>query len=91
MLETVLAGNAGQMLAQVNPAGFFKANSLAMKSMKTKYSPNISQIFEDTANMLSGDPNASAEASQMAQGATPASQQPKSKDLKLPQNTNEDF
>ena len=90
MLETVLGGPGGQLLAQVNPAGYFKTYSLAMKSMKTKYSPNISQIFEETAAMLSGDPNAAMAASMMASGNFNA-EQPLSQSMKLPQNTNEEF
>lgn len=88
LLETILSGNVGQMLAQVNPAGFFKAASLSLKSYKTKYSPDIAMILEQTAMGLSGNPQAAQEASLMAQGnggqGTPGSAQ-----LKLPQNTNE--
>lgn len=88
MLETVMSGQVGQMLSQVNPAGFFKMSALAMKSVKTKYSPNIVEVLEQTAQMLGGNPQAQQEASAMAQGNTP-SQGPLSKSLKLPQNTNE--
>jgi len=88
MLESVMSGQIGQMLANVNPAGFFKVSSLAMKTMGTKYSPQISAILEQTAQQLGGDPQAEQEASAMAQGQQP-SQQPKSKSMKLPQNTNE--
>ncbi len=91
MLETVLGGPAGQLLAQVNPAGYFKTYSLAIKSMKTKYSPDISALLAETAAML-GDPQAAAAASAMAQGGgQQGAQQPKSSQLKLPQNTNEEF
>ncbi len=89
MLESVMSGQIGTMLAQVNPAGFFKIAGLAMKTMGTKYSPQISQILEQTAQMLSQDPNKEQDASAMAQGAGPATQGPKSSALKLPQNTNE--
>lgn len=87
MMETVLSGSMGNMLAQVNPAGFFKASALSIRSMKTKYSPDISQILEETANMLGGNQQASTEASMMA-GQTPTSS-PLSRTQKLPQNTNE--
>ena len=87
LLETVMSGQVGQMMSQVNPAGFFQMASLAMKSMKTKYSPNIVEVLEQTAQMLSGNPEANAAASEMAQGGT--GQTPKSRELKLPQNTNE--
>ena len=46
MMETVLSGAAGNMLAQVNPAGFFQAQALAVRTMKTKHSPDISNIFD---------------------------------------------
>lgn len=90
MLESVMSGNIGQMLAQVNPAGFFKISSLAMKTMGTKYSPEISQIMDETAQMLAGDQQAQQQASSMAQGG-PAQQGGMSQALKLPQNTNEDY
>lgn len=88
MLESVMSGQIGQMLAQVNPAGFFKVSSLAMKTMGTKYSPQISQIMEETASMLSQNPQAQQEASMMAQGGSPQ-EAGMSQSLKLPQNTNE--
>lgn len=87
MLESVMSGQVGQMLAQVNPAGFFQMSSLAIKSMKTKYSPQISKLLEQTGQMLGQSQEAQQEAKMMASGGT--GQTPKSKDLKLPQNTNE--
>lgn len=89
MLESVMSGQIGSLLAQVNPAGFFKVSSLAMKTMGTKYSPQISRILEETADMLSQDPQKEQDASAMAQGNGPATQNPQSSALKLPQNTNE--
>jgi len=89
MLESVMSGQIGSMLSQVNPAGFFKISSLAMKTMGTKYSPQISSILEQTAQMLSQDPNAQQSASAMAQGGQGPQQAPMSDSLKLPQNTNE--
>lgn len=82
MLETILSGNIGNMLMQVNPAGFFKAASMTVRSMKTKYSLDIGDILEQTGTLVS-------------QGGMPmpqmdASQQPGSPTMKLPQNTNED-
>lgn len=87
MLETILTGNIGQLLSQVNPAGFFQAAALNMKSMQTKHSPDIAKILEMTSQMLGGDPNKEQAASEMAQGNSGG--QPKSAQLKLPQNTNE--
>mgnify|MGYP003676322874 CR=1 FL=1 len=88
MLESVMSGQIGTMLAQVNPAGFFQTASLAMKTMGTKYSPQISAILEQTAQQLGGDHAAAEQASQMAQGGG-QQQGPMSQSLKLPQNTNE--
>jgi len=90
MLETVMSGQIGSMLSQVNPAGFFKVSALAMKSMKTKYTPDIVEVLNQTAAMLGGNPQAQAEASAMAQGnGGGASNAQMSRQLKLPQNTNE--
>jgi len=88
MMETVLAGPMGQMLSQVNPAGYFKAYSMSVKSMKTKYSPEISAIIEQTASMLGGTPEEQMMKEGQAAGQSGGGQ-PMSQDLKLPQNTNE--
>ena len=90
MLESVMSGQIGSILSQVNPAGFFKVASLAMKTMGTKYSPQMSAILEQTAQQLGGDPAAQEQASQMAQG-NGQQQGPMSQSLKLPQNTNEGY
>ncbi|MGL4219957.1 MAG: hypothetical protein ACRCSS_04915, partial [Shewanella sp.] len=87
LLETMLSGQVGVMMSQVNPAGFFKMSALTMKSMKTKYSPHIAEVLEQTAQMLGGDPAAQQQASMMAQGTSGGA--PKSRTLKLPTNTNE--
>lgn len=96
MLEQVMAGAVGQMLAQVNPAGFFKAASLSMKTMKTKHSPEIAGIFDQTAMMLGGNQQAAQQAQGMAQqmpGQLAQQAGPQngasSRTLNLPQNTNE--
>lgn len=90
MMETVLAGPMGTMLSQVNPAGYFKAYSLSVKSMKTRYSPEISSIIEQTAMMLGGTPAEAAMQNGELSGQSGAGgNQPMSQDLKLPQNTNE--
>lgn len=87
MLESVMSGQIGGMLSQVNPAGFFQVAALSIKTMKTKYSPNISKILEQTAMSLGQDPAAQQEAKMMASGQP--QEGPMSKQLKLPQNTNE--
>lgn len=84
MLETLLSGNVGSLLAQVNPAGFFQAASLSVKTVQTKHSADISKILEDTAAMLSGDQAAQQQASAMAQGSPDANSQMSSQ-LKLPE------
>lgn len=87
MLETILSGNIGSILSQANPAGYFTAAGLSVKSMKTKYSAQISNILEQTASMLSPEMQ-----QQMEQGMVPGQQggqSAKSSELKLPQNTNE--
>lgn len=91
MLETTLSGPIGNMLAQVNPAGYFRAASLSIKTMKTKHSPEISQILDQTAMMLGGNPAASQQASEAAgnQGDNNPGRPPGSQQMKLPQNTNE--
>jgi hypothetical protein len=88
MLESVMSGQIGQMLAQVDPARFFKISSLAMKTMGTKYSPQISSLLDEVANNLGGNQQAQQSASNMAQGNS-GGQAPMSSALKLPQNTNE--
>jgi hypothetical protein len=85
MLETILQGNIGQLLSQANPAGYFKAAGLAVKTMKTKHSIDISEILEQTAAMIAQSGGVAAVGS-----APPASEQPGSASMKLPQNTNED-
>jgi len=89
MLEEVLAGPTGQLLSQVNPAGYFQAASMSMQSLKTKNSPEIAQIFANTAAMLGQNQEAQQEASYMAQGSGEGQTAPMSQSMKLPQNTNE--
>lgn len=93
MLETVMSGQMGQMMAQVNPAGFFQISAFSLKTMKTKYSPEISRIFEETAQMLQGSPEDEEGAAYLAgQNARPSGGEDKAgiaKDTKLPTNTNE--
>ena len=90
MMETVISGNIGQMLSQVNPAGYFKVAALSLRSYKTRYSPEISRILEQTSEMLGGDPEAAQQASMMAQGGgAKGASGSLSSALKLPQNTNE--
>ncbi len=93
LLETVMSGQMGQMMAQINPAGFFQISSLSLRTMKTKYSPEISRIFEDTAKMLQNSPEneeaAAVVAGGIAQPSGGSSSKNMSKQNKLPANTNE--
>lgn len=89
MLESVMSGQIGQVLSQADPAAFLQTAALILKSTKTKYSPHITALIEQTAARLSGDPQTMAQ----IQGAQGGGQQPQSgpmsKQLKLPANTNE--
>jgi len=89
MLEQVMSGNVGQMLAQVNPAGFFAVSSLMLRTFKTKYSPEVARVLQQTAEMLGGNATMEEAAAQLAQGVTSASQGSHGQDTKLPTNTNE--
>jgi len=88
MLETVLSGQVGTMMSQINPAGFLKMSALSVKSMNTKYTADIVEVLNQTAAALGADPEANAQAGQTAAGGN-QSAQPQSRGLKLPQNTNE--
>jgi len=93
MIETVLAGPIGQMLAQTNPVGYLRAASLSLRTIKTKYSPELSDIYAQTAQMLAQNPEAQQQAMAMAQGGGTQFNQAGSvsNEMKLPQNTNESF
>ena len=53
LLEQFINGPLGNILSQVNPAGYFQAGSLSVKNVKSKYSPELSKILDDTAAMMS--------------------------------------
>lgn len=94
MLETMLSGSVGNALMTVNPGGFFKAASLSVRSVKSKYSPDISQILEQTAQMLQPQPQQQENlgmANQQMEGPAGGPQSQMSSQLKLPQNTNEGY
>ena len=82
LLETMMSGNIGQAVLQVNPAGFFKMAALSVKSTKTKFSPNIAEVLENTAAAFTNQ-------QQPQQPIETSEVNPKSKVLKLPTNTNE--
>ncbi|BAM63135.1 hypothetical protein [Edwardsiella phage IW-1] len=86
LLETVMSGAIGQMVMQANPAGFFKMASLSVKTMKTRYAPNISEVLEQTAQMLQGNQQQNAALAQANMGVQQGfAGQPQSESLKLPE------
>lgn len=88
MLETVMGGQAGGIISQANPQGFLKIMALIIKSAKTKYSPNIVEILEQTAASMAPETAAMIQAGGARPGQQPA-RGPMSSELKLPTNTNE--
>ena len=88
LLETALNGQTGAMMSSVNPAGYLQLAALNIRSLKTKYSPEIVKVIEQTAQMLAQNPAANAEAALRMSGGNGGSN-PMSSQLKLPQNTNE--
>ena len=56
MIEQFLNGPIGNMLSQINPVGYFKASELSIKNIKSKYSMEIGDILNETAQMLGGNP-----------------------------------
>lgn len=66
VLEQFVNGPLGQMLSQVNPAGYFKAGKLAVRNIKNKYSLELSQILDETAQMLQQPQGQAANAAMQA-------------------------
>lgn len=58
MLEQFMNGPMGSILSQVNPVGYFKAGKLAVKNIRSKYSPELANILDETAMMLGGNQQA---------------------------------
>lgn len=52
LLDKFLNGNLGQFLMLNNPAGFAQAGSLALRGVKTKYSPELADILSQTGQMI---------------------------------------
>jgi len=88
MLETMLSGAIGNALMTVNPAGYMKAASLSIRSMKSKHSFDISSILDQTAAMLTPQPQMQEN---LGSGGPQngSQQQPRSESMGLPQNTRE--
>lgn len=53
LLTNLINGSTGVFLQQINPAGFAKISSLAVKNTKSKYSAEIARVLDETAQMLS--------------------------------------
>lgn len=85
MIETILQGNIGNVLMQFNPSAYLKAAALSIKTVRTKHSHEIADLIEQTAGMLTPEQQQLAQEGAIGGG----NQQPKSSELKLPQNTNE--
>lgn len=85
LVETVMSGAVGQMMMQANPAGFFKMASLSIRNMKSRYSPDIAEVLDQTAQMLGGNPQANQQLALANQGSQAGfSSQPGSETLGLP-------
>lgn len=52
LLEQFINGPLGNILSQVNPSGYFRAGSLSVKNVKSKYSPELAQILDETSQMM---------------------------------------
>jgi len=52
LFEQFMNGPVGNLLSQVNPQGYFQAAGLSIKNTKSKYSPELASILEQTAQML---------------------------------------
>jgi len=89
MLEQVMSGSIGTLLSQVNPAGFFQTSSLLMRTFKTKYSPEVAKILQETAAMLGQNPEDEEAAALLAGNNPQGGQGSHGTDTKLPTNTNE--
>lgn len=68
ILEQFINGPVGNILSQVNPVGYFKAASLAIKNIKSKYTMDLANILEETAGKLGGNQQAQQ---MMQQGQIP--------------------
>jgi len=105
MMEVLLNGPAGQFAMKVSPAYYAKMVSLNTQSMKTKFSPEIAQMFNQMAMQLGANPEFEAYIREVTtdmksgggsmhndgNGGMLPGGGPSSQELKLPQNTNEGF
>lgn len=88
LVETVMSGAIGQMMMQVNPAGFFKMAGLSIRNMKSRYSPDIAELLEQTSQMLGQNQQMNQQVAMANQGSQQGfSEQPQSETLGLPDRT----
>jgi len=52
LFSQFMNGPVGNMLSQVNPEGYFRIAGLSVKNLKSKYSPEIAQILNQTSQMM---------------------------------------
>ena len=89
MLETVLQGPIGQAMMQINPANYLRIAALQIRTVRTKHSPQIAEIINATAEQIQPE-QATQMQDQVGFSYPPAmGSHPRSQELKLPQNTNE--
>jgi len=85
LVETVMSGAVGQMMMQVNPAGFFKMASLSIRNMKSRYSPDIAEVLDQTAQMLGQNAQMNQQVAMANQGGQQGfADQPQSETMGIP-------
>lgn len=85
LVETVMSGAIGQMMMQVNPAGFMKMASLSIRNMKSRFSPDIAEVLNQTSDMLASNQQMNAQIAQANQGSQQGfSNQPGSETMGIP-------
>jgi len=52
LFSQFMNGPVGNLLSQANPEGYFKIAGLSVKNLRSKYSPEIAQILDQTAQMI---------------------------------------
>jgi hypothetical protein len=68
MLEQFMNGPMGTILSQVNLPGYFKAGAMAVRNARSKFSPEIASILEQTAQMAANPQQQQQAASGAMQG-----------------------
>lgn len=86
--EEFMQSPLGLALSQINPSGYFKIGARLARSYKTKYSLEIAEILEQTAQMVAqGAPM--PDLTGAPQGSEGSASRIKKSETKLPTNTNE--